>query len=73
MASPHVQIASQSHSPRKLDLVIYRKIYDFSYTIKRSVNPRIFTQIARQTYKWKKMYNKKGSNRENKWNVRQWI
>lgn len=27
--------------------------------IKRSINPRIFTEIARNSYKWKKMYNKR--------------
>jgi len=27
--------------------------------IKRSINPRVFTQVARSSYKWKKMYNKR--------------
>ena len=27
--------------------------------IKRSVNPRVFTEVARNTYKWKKKYNKR--------------
>lgn len=27
--------------------------------IKRSVNPRIFTEVARNTYKWKRMYKKR--------------
>ena len=27
--------------------------------IKRSENPRVFTEVARNTYKWKKMYNKR--------------
>ncbi len=27
--------------------------------IKRSINPRVFTEVARNTYKWKKMYNKR--------------
>lgn len=27
--------------------------------IKRSVNPRVFTEVARSSYKWKKMYNKR--------------
>ncbi len=27
--------------------------------IKRSINPRIFTEVARNAYKWKKMYNKR--------------
>ena len=35
VASPHVQIASQSHGLRKLNLVIYVKIFDFSYIIKK--------------------------------------
>lgn len=27
--------------------------------IKRSINPRVFSQVARSSYKWKKMYNKR--------------
>ncbi len=27
--------------------------------IKRSTNPRIFTEVARNTYKWQKIYNKR--------------
>ena len=27
--------------------------------IKRNINPRVFTKVARNTYKWKKMYNKR--------------
>ena len=27
--------------------------------IKRSINPRVFTEVARSSYKWKKMYNKR--------------
>lgn len=38
VASPNVQIASQSHGHRKLNLVVSEKSNDFSFTIKKGGN-----------------------------------
>ena len=38
VASPQVQVASQSHEPKKLNLVVSEKSNDFSFTIKKGGN-----------------------------------
>lgn len=37
VASPHVQIASQSHGLMELNIVAWRKYKDFSYAIREKV------------------------------------
>ena len=53
MASPHVQIASQLHESKKLNLVAPEKSCDFSYAIRKVASPHV--QVASQPHESRKL------------------